>query len=201
MSRKLVTGALTVAFLPVATIASAVFTGLVLATLAIVSPILVIWLAFYIASLAVNKFAEKFEKPSLKFEGFTAFTLDAIKRIAICALVSIPLLPFSLIALGLAVAIMTPLFFVALAGFFSYEGAKQVISFFAGEENNNQNPRDSGIIYVNVPAHQIQPEAGDVPPYQSSIRGFFDNPVKSVTEKASVLYTSFGFGGSNGHQD
>jgi hypothetical protein len=175
--------------------------------LGIVSPILIVWLAFYVASLAVNKLAEKFEKPSLKFEGFTAFTLDVIKRIAICALVSIPLLPFSLLAVGLAVAVMAPLFFIALTGFFSYEGAKQVISFFAGEENNNRNPGDSGIIYVNVPAHQIQPEAHDEPRpgstadhYQSSIRGFFDNPVKSITDKTSELYTSFGFG-SNEHQD
>ncbi|KTD36487.1 hypothetical protein Lnau_1471 [Legionella nautarum] len=192
MSRKLVTGALTIAFLPLGTITSAVTMGFLLTAFTIVSPILVVWLAFYVASLAVNKLAETFQKPSLKFEGFTAFTLDAIKRIAICALVSIPLLPLSLIVVGLIVAVIAPLLFVLLAGFFSYVGAKQVISFFAGEESNNRT--DSEITYIPIPAHQIHQETHDAPrpnsataPYQSSIRRFFDNPVESAKE----LYGSY----------
>lgn len=193
MSRKLVTGALTIAFLPLGTITSAVTMGFLLTAFTIVSPILVVGLAFYVASLAVNKLAETFQKPSFKFEGFTAFTLDAIKRIAICALVSIPLLPLSLIVVGLIVAVIAPLLFVLLTGFFSYVGAKQVISFFAGEESNNRNLTDSEITYIPVPAHQIHQEAhaprpnSTTAPYQSSIRGFFDNPVKSATE----LYESY----------
>lgn len=204
MSRKLVTGSLAVAFLPLGIITSGVTVGFLLTALVLVSPLLIGYLAFYAASIIVNKLSDWFNTPSLKYEGFTAFSLDVLKRVALSALVSIPLLPFSLIAVGLAVTIIAPLLFIALAGFFPYWGAKRVVLFFAGEENNHGNPADSGIIYVDLPAHQVRPGAReDLRPgtnmdhYQSSVRRFFEQPsIESLTTEASGIYHRLGFGGT-----
>lgn len=180
MAKNAIVNTLTVVCLPLGAIASAVATALLMAGLALVSPILIFGCALRASGGITNKLLDWLSPSSDE----NSLTSNFIKHLLLKTLFTILLL--APLAAGLAIigAILMPSVFLALTFVIPYKGIEKVFSYFEQQEDE-ESASETDSIYAHPNSQVHEGVARDN--YHSPGLRFFSNPGLLLTNGPELL--------------